>query len=191
MTSCHTFYTFTTYVSFLSRGGLSESAASTAEWNKKCWTWNCLCARALAKWRRIVSNGSNNKKNIINKLQFYYITRWYRCSMLTPRVIVNKMHIGPQFEYIISKRFSVSKTLFHSSLHMLKIIKSHQVQQATTSYPSDCCWTHARERRGSAHRASLSERELFRTWHLRDCTQYPQPHQMSGLVERQAYIQII
>ncbi len=33
---------------------------------------------------------------------------------VTPRVI-NKVHIGLQFEYIISKRFRVSKTLFHSA----------------------------------------------------------------------------
>ncbi len=33
---------------------LGESAASTTEWNKKCWTLNCLCVSALAKWRRIV-----------------------------------------------------------------------------------------------------------------------------------------
>ncbi len=86
-------------------------------------------------------------------------------------LVINKVHIGPQFEYIISKCFSVSKTLFHSTHHALKLIKS---QQATTSYPSDCCRTHARERRGSAHRAS--EWELNWTWHLRDSTQYPQPH---------------
>ncbi len=28
----------------------------------------------------------------------------------------------------------------------------------------------------TAHRVSLSEWELYRTWHLRDCTQYPQLH---------------
>ncbi len=39
-------------------------------------------------------------------------------ALLTPRVIINKVHISPQFEYIISKRFSVSKTLFHSVHHL-------------------------------------------------------------------------
>ncbi len=47
---------------------------------------------------------------------------------LTPRVI-NKVHIGPQFEYIISKCICLYKTLFHRAHHVLKHIKS---QQATT-----------------------------------------------------------
>ncbi len=61
--------------------------------------------------------------------------RWQRCSILTP-LVINKVHIGPQFEYIISKRLSVYKTLFHSAHHVLKLIKSQQFQQATTSSPS-------------------------------------------------------
>ncbi len=177
MKSCHTFYTFTWIVmlikQFVMKNGLNsevflrklfqknanvsawngESAAATTELNKKCWTWNWLCVNALAKWRikwiKLFF--------FINELQFYYIMRWQRCNILTPRVI-NKVHIGPQFEYIISKRFSVSKTLFHSN------------------NPSDCCRTHARERWGSAHHASHKWVELYRTWHLRDCTQNPQPH---------------
>ncbi len=47
---------------------------------------------------------------MINELQFHYIMRWHRCS-ITPRVI-NNIHIGTHFEYIISKRFSVSKNSF-------------------------------------------------------------------------------
>ncbi len=118
-------------------------------------------------------------------MQFYYITRWHRCCILTQRVI-NKVHIGPQLEYIISKQFSVSKTLFHSAHHVLKLIKIQQVQQAT-SYPSDCCRTPAMERRSSA---SLSEWEP----NVALAGLYAIPatsHQMSGLVDRQAYIQII
>ncbi len=80
----------------------------------------------------------DKKYIIINELQFYCITRWHRCSILTPHVI-NKVHIGPQFEYIISKRFSVSKTPFHSAHHALKLIKCQQVQQAATSYIRNEC----------------------------------------------------
>ncbi len=50
-----------------------------------------------------------------------------------PRVI-NKVYIGAQFECIISKCFSVYKTLFLSTHHALKLIKSQQVQPAITSY---------------------------------------------------------
>ncbi len=51
--------------------------------------------------------------------------------------LIIKVHIGPQFEYIIYKRFIVFKTPFHSAHHALKLIKSQQVKQATTRYPID------------------------------------------------------
>ncbi len=47
----------------------------------------------------------------INEMQLYYITRWHRCSILTPRVI-NKVHIGPQFEYIITSVLVFPKHFF-------------------------------------------------------------------------------
>ncbi len=47
----------------------------------------------------------------INEMQLYYITRWHRCSILTPRVI-NKVHIGPQFEYIITSILVFPKHFF-------------------------------------------------------------------------------
>ncbi len=78
---------------------------------------------------------------------FYSITRWHRCSISTTRVI-NKMNIGPRFEYFMSKCL-VFPTLFHSSAHhTLKLIKSQRVIHVTAA-------ERARERRGSAHRASL------------------------------------
>ncbi len=54
----------------------------------------------------------------------------------------HQVQIGPQFEYIISKCFSVFKTLSqHASC--AQTIKSQQVQQATASNPSDRYRTHA------------------------------------------------
>ncbi len=90
-------------------------------------------------------------EKIINELQFPYIMRWHRCS-ITPRVI-NKVHIGTHFEYIISKRSSVSKNSFSqritrsNSSKVNKLNKQQRVIQVTR--------THARERRGCAHRENI------------------------------------
>ncbi len=121
----------------------------------------------------------------INQTKKYVLTSWHRCSslLLTPRVI-NKVHNWSSIwdQYIISKCFSLSKTLFHSAHHALKLIKS---QQATTSYPSDCYRTHARASRGSAHRMSWVG--IIQNVALAGLYAIPATsHQMSGLVDRQA-----
>ncbi len=170
MTSCHTFYTFTQIVMLIKQfiakyfwGTFSKESKHTS----LCWATAVLVNPQhsqlngtksveleivyaqvhLLNEGRLYKMDQKKTKNI-NEMQFYYITRWHRCCILTQRVI-NKVHIGPQLEYIISKQFSVSKTLFHSAHHVLKLIKIQQVQQAT-SYPSDCCRTPAMERRSSA-----------------------------------------
>ncbi len=74
-------------------------------------------------------------KKKINELQFYYITHGHRCSKLTLRVI-NKVHIGPQFEYIISKRFSVYKTFFTARIthsNSSKVNKQQRVIHVTAA----------------------------------------------------------
>ncbi len=67
-------------------------------------------------------------EKIINELQFHYIMRWHRCS-ITPRVI-NKVHIATHFEYIISKRFSVSKNIFSQCASRAQ---THQKSTSSTS----------------------------------------------------------
>ncbi len=72
------------------------------------------------------------------------------------------MNIGPQFEYIIFKRLSVLKTLFHSARtpqYSTSSTKQQRVIQVT-----------------AAERTSLGEWELNRMLHLRNCMQYPQTH---------------
>ncbi len=49
----------------------------------------------------------------------------------------------------VLKKYSVSNTL-----QMLELIKSQQAQQATTTFPSDCCRMHARETRQRRSRIS-------------------------------------
>ncbi len=128
--------------------------------------WGKLFKRKQTHYVSLLSRGGLEMEQKVLNLKLFMR------SILMPGVI-KKVHIGLQFEYNISKHFSVFKTLFHSAHRTLKLIKN---QRATTSYPSDCCRTHVRERRGSAHRTSLSERKLYRTWHFWDSTQYPQPH---------------
>ncbi len=53
-----------------------------------------------------------DQKKLLTSCSF--ITSRADTDAVTPRVI-NKVHIGLQFEYKISKRFRVSKTLFHSA----------------------------------------------------------------------------
>ncbi len=181
MTSCHTFDTFTRIVMLI----------------KQFVRKNALSILVLVNQQHPQLNGTKRveleivyaRVHLLNEGGLYKIDQTKKdvltsCSFITSRAdtdalaninatVNNKVHIGPQFEYIISKCLSVSKTLFHSVHHMLKLINS---QPATTSYPSDCSRTHARERRGSTHCVSPGEWELYRTWHLRDSAQYPQIH---------------
>ncbi len=75
----------------------------------------------------------------------------------------------------------VSKTLCHSAHHALKLIKSQHVQQATKSYPSDCCTTHARERRGSACRASREWKERGTVRNTRNLTPNVRPSRQASI----------
>ncbi len=72
----------------------------------------------------------------------------------------------------------VSKTLCHSAL---KLIKSQHVQQATKSYLSDCCTTHARERRGSACRASCEWKERGTVRNTRNLTPNVRPSRQASI----------
>ncbi len=71
--------------------------------------------------------------------------------------VINKVSIGPQFEYIISNRFSVSNTLFPQCASRAQ---SQQVQQAPTIYQVTAAKS-TRERDETAQIACLiSEREF-------------------------------
>ncbi len=128
MTSCFNFYTFTWIVMLIKqvvRKNALNRCISGETFSKESKRTRFVCAVAASV------NHNRMEHKVLN-------LKLFMRRLLTPRVI-HKVHIGPQFEYIISNRFSVSKTLFHSAHHATKLIKGQQVQQATTSYPSDCC----------------------------------------------------
>ncbi len=78
-------------------------------------------------------------------------------STLFPSVLVFPKHF-----------FTVRITRSNSS-KVNKFNKQQRVIQVTAA-------ERTRGRDEAAHIMHLSKRELYRAWHLRDCTQYPQPH---------------
>ncbi len=96
-----------------------------------------------------------------------------------PRVI-NKVHIGPKFEDIIYKRFSVSKTL---SQHASRA----QTHQKSTTNNELSKWLLQNAREGETRWVRIIPNVALAGLYAIHATS----HQISGLVDRQAYIQII
>ncbi len=129
-----------------------------------------------AAWVHLLNEGRlkmDQTKKYINELQFYYITRWNRCSILTPRVI-NKGHIGPQFEYMNTLNIMLTSSTSNNELSkwLLQNACEGETRQRTS---------HVSKWVGIIPNVALAGL----------CAIPATSHQISGLVHWQADIQII
>ncbi len=98
--------------------------------------------------------------------------------------VINREHIGPKFEYNIFKHFSVSKTLFHSTHHALKLIKVNKFnKQQQVIHVTAAERMRGRDEVVHIARVGIIPNVAFAGLYVIPATS----HQMLGLLDRQAY----